>query len=60
MVETHSLPAIFIETNGSDACAGIIHNETGADIYALDMAMSGTSYFDAMYHNIDTIKEALG
>ena len=60
LVETHSLPAIFIETNGSDACAGIIHNETGADIYALDMAMSGTSYFDAMYHNIDTIKEALG
>ena len=60
LVETHSLPAIFIETNGSDACAGIIHNETCADIYALDMAMSGTSYFDAMYHNIDTIKEALG
>ena len=60
LVETHSLPAIFIETNGSDACAGIIQSETGANIYALDMAMSGTSYFDAMYHNIDTIKEALG
>jgi ABC-type Zn uptake system ZnuABC Zn-binding protein ZnuA len=24
------------------------------------MAMAGDSYFDAMYRNIDTIKEALG
>jgi ABC-type Zn uptake system ZnuABC Zn-binding protein ZnuA len=24
------------------------------------MAMAGDSYFDAMYHNIDTLKEALG
>jgi ABC-type Zn uptake system ZnuABC Zn-binding protein ZnuA len=24
------------------------------------MAMSGDSYFEAMYHNINTIKEALG
>ena len=27
--------------------------------YTLDMAMSG-DYFTAMYHNIDTLKEALG
>ena len=33
--------------------------ETGAGVYQLDMAMSGSSYFDAMYHNLDTIKEAL-
>ena len=60
LVESHSLPAIFIERSGSDACAGIISNETGVEIFTLDMAMAGDSYFDAMYHNIDTIKEALG
>lgn len=60
LVEDHSLPAIFIEKSGSDACAGIIQQETGAAVYTLDMAMAGDSYFDAMYHNIDTIKEALG
>lgn len=60
MIEAHSLPAIFIEENGSDACAGIIQSEIGIPIYTLDMAISGNSYFDAMYRNIDTIKEALG
>lgn len=60
IVEDHALPAIFIETNGSDAAARIISAETGAKICALDMAMSGDSYFEAMYRNIDIIKEALG
>lgn len=60
LVDTHHLPAVFIEKSGSDAAAGIISAETGAEIYTLDMAMAGDSYFDAMYHNIDTIKEALG
>ncbi len=59
LVEVNRLPAIFTETNGSVAAAEIIAKETGARIYSLDMAMSGDSYFDAMYHNIDTIKEAL-
>ena len=59
MVEDHKLPAIFIEANGADAAARIISAETGAEIYILDMAMSGTSYFDAMYRNINTLKEAL-
>ena len=58
-VEHHGLPAIFTETNGSVSAAGIISRETGAGCYQLDMAMSGSSYFDAMYHNIDTLKEAL-
>ena len=60
LVNAHNLPAIFIERNGSDACAGIISAETGVQIYTLDMALSGDSYFDAMYHNINTLKEALG
>ena len=59
-VEHHSLPAIFTEKSGSVSAAGIISRETGCRSFSLDMAMAGDSYFDAMYHNIDTIKEALG
>ena len=59
LVEQHSLPAVFTESNGADAAAQIICAETGATLYTLDMAMAGNSYFDAMYHNIDTLKEAL-
>lgn len=59
VVREHNLPAIFIETNGSSSAAQIIAAETGAAIFQLDMAMSGDSYLEAMYHNIDTIKEAL-
>ena len=60
LVEEQSLPAIFTEASGSTSAAGIIARETGCGIFTLDMAMAGDSYFDAMYHNIDTIKEALG
>ena len=60
LVESHGLPAIFTERSGSDAAASILAAETGVKVYSLDMAMSGDSYFTAMYHNIDTIKEALG
>ena len=59
LVREHNLPAIFIEKNGSGSAASILSRETGVKVYTLDMAMSGSSYFDAMYHNIDTIKEAL-
>ena len=58
-VEHHRLPAIFTEKSGSVSAAGIIARETGAKEFTLDMAMAGDSYFDAMYHNIDTLKEAL-
>lgn len=58
-VEHHGLPAIFIEANGADAAANTISAETGASVWTLDMAMAGDSYFDAMYRNIDTLKEAL-
>ena len=59
-VEHHNLPAIFTEKSGSVSASGIIARETGCKSFSLDMAMSGDSYFGAMYHNIDTIKEALG
>ena len=59
LVDDHDLPAIYTEKSGSTACAKIVSTETGVPIYTLDMAMSGDSYFNAMYHNIDTIKESL-
>ena len=59
LVRSNDLTAIFTETNGSDAAAGIIARETGAKLFTLDMAMAGDDYFDAMYHNIDTLREAL-
>ena len=59
LVEQNQLPAIFTETNGSTSAAEIIAKETGVKKFTLDMAMSGNSYFDAMRHNIDTVKEAL-
>ena len=59
-VEHHRLPAIFTEKSGSVSAAQIISRETGCKTFPLDMAMAGDSYFEAMYHNIDTIKEALG
>ena len=60
LVNNHQLPAVFTERNGGVSAAEVIAAETGCKLYALDMAMSGDSYFTAMYHNIDTIKEALG
>ena len=59
LVREHSLPAIFTEKQGSVSAAGIIAAETGVKTYTLDMAMAGSSWFTAMYHNIDTLKEAL-
>ncbi len=58
-VQHHNLPAIFTETNGATSAASIISSETNAAVYNLDMAMSGDDYFASMYHNIDTLKEAL-
>ena len=59
LIDTHNIPAIFTEKSGSVSAAGIISRETGVNVFDLDMAMAGDSWFDAMYHNIDTIKEAL-
>ena len=60
LVQGHNLPAVFTERNGSVSAADVIAAETDTGVFSLDMAMAGDSYFEAMYHNIDTIKEALG
>lgn len=59
-VTVHDLPAVFVETNGSSASAQIVAAETGIAVYTLDTAISQGDYFEIMYHNIDTVKEALG
>ena len=60
LVEQHHLPAVFVEKNGSNSAAKIIASETGVKIFVLDTAISGCDYFEAMYNNINTLKEALG
>ena len=60
LVETHNMPAIFVEENGSTSASGVVCAETGAKIYSLNMAMGEKDYFESMYQNIDAIKEALG
>lgn len=59
LVNRHQLRAIFTEISGADSAARIIQAETGVKLLELDMAMSEGSYFEAMYRNIDTLKEAL-
>ncbi len=58
LVENRKLPAVFTEVNGDSHAAQIVAAETGCRVYALDTAMGGTDYFDAMKVNIDTIREA--
>lgn len=59
LVEEHRLPAVFTEVNGSVSAASVIQAEVGINVYALDMAMGGSDYLQAMKANIDTLKEAL-
>lgn len=59
LVREHNLPAIFTETNGSVSAAGIVADEAGIPIFALNTGISGEDYFDVMYYNIDTLQEAL-
>lgn len=58
-VRHHQLPAIFNEVSGSPSASGIIAAETGVRVFTLDMAMGQGDYFERMYHNINTLKEAL-
>jgi len=59
LVREHELPAVFTEVSGSVSAADIIAAETGIKVFSLDMAMAGNDYFEAMYRNIDTIREAM-
>lgn len=60
LIETHNIPAIFVEKNGSTNAAEIISRETGVKIYTLNTMMDGqTDYFTAMRENVQAVKEAL-
>jgi len=59
IVRDYSLPAVFTEVNGATSAADIVSSEATIPVFSLDMAVSGNSYFDAMYYNIDTLREAL-
>lgn len=60
LIKQHALPAVFNEVNGSPSASGIIAAETGIRIFTLDMGMGESDYFEMMYYNINTLKEALG
>ena len=61
LVETKAIPAVFCEENGERQTAETVARQTGAGLYALTMGMDGgaAGCTDAIYHNIDTIREAL-
>ena len=59
LVETHSIPVVFTETNGSTAGAEAIARETGCGLSTLSTGLGGGDYFDIMRQNIDAVKEAL-
>lgn len=59
LIEDHNMKAIFTESSSSVSAAQIISAEARTAVFELDMCMGKRGYFDAMYHNIDTLKEAL-
>ena len=61
LVEDENIPAVFCEENGERQTAETVARQTGAGLYALTMGMDGgeAGCTDAIYHNIDTIREAL-
>lgn len=63
LVEEYQLPAIFTETNGSDATARTVCRECGIETYPLSMCMSGDGsgledYAAVLRGNLETILEA--
>ena len=61
LVETEAIPAVFCEENGERQTAETVARQTGAGLYALTMGMDGgeAGCTDAIYHNIDTIREKM-
>lgn len=62
LVTDEALPAIFTEENGDPAAAQLVAQQTGAAVYTLTMGLSegDRTCTDAIYHNINTLQEALG
>ncbi len=62
LVSDAQLPAIFTEENGDTSAAQLVAQQTGAGVYCLTMGLSegASACTDALYHNINTLQEALG
>ena len=62
IVEENELPAVFDEENGESLTAETVARQTGVKLYTLTMGMGEGEMgcTDAIYRNIDTIREALG
>ena len=61
LVEDENIPAVFCEENGERQTAETVAKQTGTGLFALTMGMDGgaAGCTDAIYHNIDIIREAL-
>ena len=59
LVESHNIPVVFTEANGSTAGAEAIARETGCGLSTLSTGLGGGDYFDILRQNIDAVKEAL-
>ena len=59
LVESHNIPVVFMEANGSTAGAEAIARETGCGLSTLSTGLGGGDYFDILRQNIDAVKEAL-
>lgn len=61
LVQDRRIPAVFCEENGERLTAETVAKQTGAGLFALTMGMGSTQTgcTDAIYQNINTIREAL-
>lgn len=61
LIETAKIPAVFCEENGEQGTAETVAAQTGTGLYMLTMGMGegDMGCTDAIYHNIDTVREAL-
>ena len=65
LIRTENLPAIFTEVNGSDASARALARDTGAEVYALSLCMSGEEsglapYLTAIEGDLTAVRDAMG
>ena len=64
LIRTEHLPAIFTEVNGSDASARALARDTGAEVYALSLCMSGevsglAPYLTAIEGDLTAVRDAM-
>ncbi len=66
LVQSHGIPAVFCEENGSDSAANTIAQETGVQVGTLTLMMNGSTeretpnaYYTFMDQNIDVLLKLL-